>query len=97
MVFGQDLADEASVNHYYLADLHRVTVRLGDRGYRAAELEEGTGDGKVCFPAYALGPGATGLTFLDDEVAAFLSPQAAGKSVMFLAAVGRPGRPYAVS
>ena len=86
------MAGEASVNLDHLADLHRVTVWLGDRGYRAPELEGGIRDGKVCFAACALG-----LNFRDDEVAAFLSAQAAGKSVMFRAAVDRPGRPCAVS
>ena len=97
LALGQDLAGQASVNLYFLADLQRVTARFGDRGYRAAELEGGIRGGRVYLAAYALGLGATGLTFLDDDVTAFFSPHAAGKSVMFLAAVGRPGRPYAVS
>ena len=48
--------------------------------------------GKVYLAAYALGCGATGLTFLDDDVTDFFSPDAAGKAVMFLIAVGRPAR-----
>ena len=36
--------------------------------------------------------GATGLTFFDDDVTAFFSPHAAGKSVMFLIALGQPAR-----
>ena len=42
--------------------------------------------------AYALGLGATGLTFFDDEVTRFFSPHAQGKSVMFLIALGNPAR-----
>jgi hypothetical protein len=38
--------------------------------------------------AYALGLGATGLTFFDDDVTDFFSPHASGKSVMFLVAAG---------
>ncbi len=38
--------------------------------------------------AYAQRFGATGLTFLDEEVVEFFSPHARGKSVMFLVAVG---------
>ena len=94
LALGQDLAGQASVNLYFLADLQRVTACFGERGYRAAELEGGIRGGRVYLAAYALGLGATGLTFLDDDVTAFFSPHAAGKSVMFLAAVGRPGRPY---
>ncbi len=41
-------------------------------------------------PDYALHSGATGLTFFDDEVTAFFSPHAAGKSLMFLIALGQP-------
>ena len=74
-----------------------MVERFGDRGYRAAELEGGIRGGQVYLAAYALRLGATGLTFLDDDVTALFSPHAAGKLVMFLAAVGRPGRPYAVS
>ncbi|MER3405283.1 MAG: hypothetical protein C4289_09090 [Chloroflexota bacterium] len=32
------------------------------------------------------------LTFFDDDVTAFFSPHAAGKSVMFLIALGQPAR-----
>jgi len=42
--------------------------------------------------AYAQRFGATGLTFFDDEVTEFFSPHATGKSVMFLVALGHPGR-----
>ena len=42
--------------------------------------------------AYAQRFGATGLTFFDDEVTEFFSPHAAGKSVMFLVALGHPDR-----
>lgn len=89
---GQELAGEASVNFYYLTDLNRVVDRFEDRGYRAAQLEGGILGGKVYLAAYALGCGATGLTFLDDDVTDFFSPDAAGKAVMFLIAVGRPAR-----
>ena len=67
-----------------------MVERFGDRGYRAAQLEGGILGGKVYLAAYALGCGATGLTFLDDDVTEFFSPDAAGKAVMFLIAVGRP-------
>jgi len=38
--------------------------------------------------ATALGLGATGLTFFDDQVTAFFEPASAGQQVMYLAAVG---------
>jgi len=89
---GQQLPADASVNIYCLADLTTVLDRLGNRGYRAAQLEAAIIGGKCYLAAYAQGLGATGLTFFDDDVTEFFSPHAAGKSVMFLTAVGKPAR-----
>ncbi len=86
---GQELAADASVNCYLLADLHAVLATLGNRGYRAAQLEAAITGGRIYLAAYALHLGATGLTFFDDAVTEFFAPHAAGKSVMFLTAVGR--------
>src|SRR5579883_2941331 len=88
----QDLAADAAVDLFWLVDLDEVLGRLGNRGYRAAELEAAIAGGRVYLAAYALGLGATGLTFFDDEVTAFFSPHAAGRSVMFLVAAGHPAR-----
>lgn len=85
---GQELAADASVNFYSLSDLDEVVDHLGNRGYRAAALEASITGGRIYLAAYALGFGATGLTFFDDEVTAFFSPHAAGKGVMFLTAIG---------
>ena len=85
---GQDLAADAAVNLYWLVDLHPPLERFGNRGYRAAQLEAAIRGGKTYLAAFALGIGATGLTFFDDEVTEFFSPHAAGKSVMFLVALG---------
>jgi len=91
---GQPLAADAAVNLYWLADLQPVLERLGNRGYRAAQLGAAIAGGKTYLAAFALGIGATGLTFFDDDVTAFFSPHADGKSVMFLMALGKPeGRP----
>ena len=70
----------------------RILQRFGNRGYRAAQLEAGIIGGKLYLSAYAQRLGATGLTFYDDEVTAFFSPHAAGKSVMFLTALGRSAK-----
>ena len=85
----QDLAAEAAVNVYVLTDLERVLESFGNRGYRAAQLEGGIRGGRMYLAAYAQRFGATGLTFLDDEVIDFFSPHATGKTVMFLSALGR--------
>ncbi|MFI5270228.1 MAG: nitroreductase family protein, partial [Chloroflexota bacterium] len=89
---GQELAAHAAVNVYLLADLDEVIGRLGERGYRVAQLQASLAAGRMYLAAYAAGLAATGLTFFDDEVVDFFSPHAAGKSVMFLLAIGNRGR-----
>lgn len=102
----QELPADASVNVYCLARLEPILARFGNRGYRAAQIEGGILGGKLYLGAYAQKLGATGLTFYDDDVTEFFSPNAApkesgthgggvgtrrtGKSVMFLAAIGHP-------
>jgi len=88
----QELPGDASANIYCLVNLDPVLARFGNRGYRAAQIEGGIIGGKLYLGAYAQRVGATGLTFFDDDVTAFFSPHAAGKSVMFLTAVGHPAR-----
>lgn len=87
---GQELGGDAAVNVYFLSDLEAVVETFGERGYRAATLEAAILGGRIYLAAYALGLGATGLTFYDDDVTRFFSPHAAGKAVMFLVAVGSP-------
>jgi SagB-type dehydrogenase family enzyme len=91
---GQDLPADAAACLYWIADLEPVFARFGDRGYRVAQLEAAIAGGRTYLVAYALGLGATGLTFFDDDVIRFFSPDAAGGSVMFHMAVGtRAHRP----
>jgi SagB-type dehydrogenase family enzyme len=87
---GQPLAHDAAVNVYFMADLDKVTSGLGPRGYRAAQLDASTTAGRLYLSAYALGLGASGLTFFDDEVTEFFAPHSKGKSVMFLVLLGAP-------
>jgi SagB-type dehydrogenase family enzyme len=89
---GQQLPADASVNIYCLTDLAAVLSCFGNRGYRAAQLEAAIIGGKCYLAAYGLDLGATGLTFFDDDVTEFFSPHAAGKSVMFLTAVGKSAK-----
>jgi nitroreductase len=88
----QELPADAAVNVYALSALGPVLEQLGNRGYRAAQMEGGILGGRLYLTAYALGLGATGLTFYDDEVVEFFSPHAAGKDVMFLTAIGYADR-----
>jgi hypothetical protein len=84
----QRLGGDASVTVFLMADLPATFEKLGARGYRTAQLEAGTVAGKVYLASYAHRLGATGLTFFDDEVERFFSPDAVGKSCMLVVAVG---------
>jgi SagB-type dehydrogenase family enzyme len=94
---GQEIPADCSVNIYFMADLNRALERFGNRGYRAAQLEAAIMGGKIYLSAYAQHLGASGLTFFDDDVTEFFSPDAAGKSVMFLVAVGKSAKRKKVS
>jgi nitroreductase len=59
---------DAAVNVFQLADVEAVVERLGDRGYRWAQLEAGIRAGRVQIGAFARGWGAAASTFYDDEV-----------------------------
>ena len=85
----QPLGGDAAANLYFIADMPSILNRWGARGYRTAHLDASIRAGRVYLAAYALGLGATGLTFYDDEVvdAVGASP---GSAVTFLVAVGVP-------
>jgi SagB-type dehydrogenase family enzyme len=88
----QDLPGDAAFNVFFMTDLQRVLGAYGNRGYRAVQLESGVLGGKMYLAAYALGFGATGLTFYDDDVTKFFSPHAEGKSAIFLMCLGRKAK-----
>lgn len=88
----QALPAEAAATIYFIADLNAIFERLGNRGYRAAQLEAGIIGGKVYLAAYAQGFGASGLTFYDDDVVEFFSPHARGKSAIFQVAIGKSAK-----
>jgi SagB-type dehydrogenase family enzyme len=85
----QEYAGDAHVNCYYLTDLTQVLECYGNRGYRLAQLECSLSASKIHLGAHALGLRAVGSTALDDEVIAFFSPHAAGKSYMFVTVFGK--------
>jgi nitroreductase len=88
----QALPADCSAAIFFVADLNRILDRFGNRGYRATQLEAGIIGGRLYLAAYAQRLGATGLTFYDDEVTDFFSPHAAGKSAIFLVALGKRAR-----
>jgi SagB-type dehydrogenase family enzyme len=83
----QDLGGSGAYTAFHCADLDRVTTALGDRGYRAAQLEGGIVEGRLHLAAFASRFGATGITFYDDEVTRFLGTVA---SPMLVTCVGAP-------
>ncbi len=93
LCLGQALGGTSSATVFFLADLERVLERLGNRGYRVANLEAGLIGGRLYLAAYAQRFGATGLTFYDRAVVDFFSPHAAGKVAIFVTALGRSVRP----
>jgi SagB-type dehydrogenase family enzyme len=88
----QPLGGDASATIFFMADLDRLLDGFGNRAYRAAQMEAGIIGGRIYIAAYALGRGATGLTFYDDDVTGFFSPHAAGKSCIFVTSAGIPGK-----
>jgi nitroreductase len=92
LALDQPAAGDAAFTLYFVASLELVLASHGERGYRAAQLEAGVRGGRVYLAATALGLGATGLTFYDDEVTSFFGlPD--DDAVLFLAAVGLPSSP----
>ena len=85
----QPLGGDAAAVIYFLAPLNALLTAAGDRGYRLVNLEAGIAGGRAYLAAYALGFGATGLTFYDAEVVRFFSPRAAGEDAIFVTALGR--------
>ena len=77
--------------------------RIDDRTYREAQLEAGIVEGRLHLAAYALGIGASGMTFLDDEIEPLLGAPLAGLLFTCVGvptyqgkAGGMPGSPVAI-
>jgi hypothetical protein len=77
--------------------------RLDDRGYREAQLDAGLVEGRLHLAAYALGIGASGMTFYDSELPGLLGEPLAGLLFTCVGVPayrnkggGRPGEPASV-
>jgi SagB-type dehydrogenase family enzyme len=97
----QPLGGDSAYTAFHCAHLDTVLDALGARGYRVAQLEAGIASGRLSLAAFALGCGATGLTFFDEPVRQFFATSA---SCMLVTAVGIPdyrntpgGRPGAAT
>jgi hypothetical protein len=85
----QPLGGLAAGTIFLLGDLGSVFAVLGNRGYRAAQLEAGIRVGRIYLGAYASDLAATASTFYDDDVTRFVAP-GTDKSALLAAAVGYP-------
>ncbi|MDP9020106.1 MAG: SagB family peptide dehydrogenase [Actinomycetota bacterium] len=83
----QPLGGDSAYTAFHLSELGGLLSAVGDRGYRAAQLEGGVVAGRLALAAFTLGFGATGLTFYDDEVSAFFNTAAA---CLLVTSVGVP-------
>jgi len=93
LALDQGVVGETAASVYFLADLDAVVERLGNRGYRLAQLEAGVALGRLYLATYAHRVlGGRGFTFYDDLVTDHLSPRAAGQTPTCLYALGRPER-----
>ncbi|MGI0075442.1 MAG: SagB/ThcOx family dehydrogenase, partial [Nitrosotalea sp.] len=89
----QDLPYDASVTIFFMSNLDKILEHFGNRGYRVAQIDAAITGGRMYLASYALGLGATGLTFYDDLVTNFFSPHAENKETMFLIAIGKKEKP----
>jgi SagB-type dehydrogenase family enzyme len=83
----QPLAGDAAFTVFHSAQLDAVCDAHGARGYRLANFSAGIAAGRLALAATALGLGASGLTFRDDEVPAAFGSEAA---CLLATAVGVP-------
>jgi SagB-type dehydrogenase family enzyme len=83
----QPLGGDSAYTTFHSADLGEMLGALGGRGYRAAQLKAGIASGRLALNAFALGYGATGLTFYDDAVSQYFGTPAA---CMLVTSVGVP-------
>lgn len=95
-----DLGRDAAFVVMAAIDLEAVS----DRGYREAQLDAGVVEGRLHLAAFALGIGASGMTFLDSEIEGLLGEPLAGLLFTCVGvptyrnkAGGTPGRPVSVT
>ena len=86
----QSLFADASIVIFIMTDLKHILDMLGNRGYRAVQMEAGITAGKIYLLSYASGLGASGSTFYDNEVTEFFSPHSKQKETLIAIGLGIP-------
>jgi SagB-type dehydrogenase family enzyme len=99
LALAQGLAGDAAFVVITAADLSTIS----DRGYRDLQLAAGLVEGRLHLAAFALGYGASGMTFLDSDIPEFLQEDlqamiftCVGVPTYANRAGGPPGRPVRV-
>ena len=99
IALGQGLAGDAAFVAIGAADL----TSISDRRYRELQLAAGIVEGRLHLAAYALGFGASGMTFLDSEIPELLQQDLAAMLFTCVGVpeyankrAGRPGEPVVV-
>lgn len=87
LCLNQPLGGDSAYTVFHNARLDPIMDALGSRGYRVAQLEAGIVCGRLALAAFALGLGASGLTFFDDLVSKYFGTSA---TPMLVTAVGVP-------
>ncbi len=91
LALGQSVVGDAAANVYIMADVDALVAKLGNRGYRVAQLLGGVSLGRLYLATYAHRKiGGRGFTFFDDLVTEHLSPRAEDQTPMTLFAFGKP-------
>ncbi|WP_396613681.1 SagB family peptide dehydrogenase (plasmid) [Haloferax sp. S1W] len=91
LALDQGVVGDAAVNVYIMANVDAIVDRVGNRGYRLAQLLGGISLGRLYLATYAHRElGGRGFTFYDDLVTEHLSPRAANQTPMTLFALGVP-------
>ena len=100
LCLGQPLGGDSAYTAFHAVELSPLLGALGARGYRTAQLEAGIVAGRLALNAFALGGGATGLTFYDGLVSRHFHSEASpllataiGVPDTHPAPSGTPGRP----
>ncbi|HEY9486165.1 MAG TPA: SagB/ThcOx family dehydrogenase [Nitrososphaeraceae archaeon] len=86
----QKIFSDASVVFFLLSSMDKILTYLGNRGYRAIQLEGGICAGKIYLTSYSQGLGASGSTFYDDEVTETFLPHTDQKSTIIAIGIGIP-------
>lgn len=87
---GQDFVKSCAATFIWIADVHRMTYRYGERGYRYLHLDAGHVCQNLYLAAEAIGCGACAIAaFEDDEVNRLLGLDGESRFAIYFGTVGK--------